>query len=233
MRGHHRAQSSSRRAPASRSFAATGGIGGRRAGAAMLLARDILGDARGKDHGFEQRVRRQPVGAVRAGRRYFAAGPQSLQRGAAVRVDGDAAHVIMRGRRDRDRLRRRIDAGGDAARIDGREISRRNARRAPRARRGTRRGRRRSRRTRRARRCRAARARPADGRASMKRSPASLIRVAPSPRSASVASGAGSRPTMIAVGWNWTNSGSAITAPARAAIASPRPLASAGLVVTA
>ena len=28
----------------------------------------------------------------------------------------------MRGRRDRDRLRRRIDAGGDAARIDGREF---------------------------------------------------------------------------------------------------------------
>jgi len=37
-------------------------------------------------------------------------------------------------------------------------------------------------------------------RASMKRSPLSLIRVAPSPRSASVASGAGSRPTMMAVG---------------------------------
>ncbi|MGY4362146.1 hypothetical protein ACVW0J_008639 [Bradyrhizobium sp. i1.7.7] len=67
----------------------------------------------------------------------------------------------------------------------------------------------------------------------MKRSPSPLISVAPSPRSASVASGAGSRPTMMAVGWNCTNSGSAITAPARAAIARPEPLASVGLVVTA
>ncbi len=49
-----------------------------------------------------------------------------VERGAAARVDGDAAHVIVRGRRDRDRLRRRIDAGGDAACIDRREIARRN-----------------------------------------------------------------------------------------------------------
>ena len=41
------------------------------------------------------------------------AGPQAVERGAAVRVHRDAAHVIVRGRRDRDRLRRRIDAGRD------------------------------------------------------------------------------------------------------------------------
>ena len=49
-------------------------------------ARDILGDARGIDHGLEQRVRRQPVGAMRAGAGHFAAGPQALDRGAAMRV---------------------------------------------------------------------------------------------------------------------------------------------------
>ena len=34
----------------------------------------------------------------------------------------DAAHVVMLGRRDRDRLRDRVDAGGDAACVDGREL---------------------------------------------------------------------------------------------------------------
>ncbi len=39
-----------------------------------------------------------------------------------MRVHGDAAHVVMRGGRDRNRLCRRIDAGGEAARIDRREF---------------------------------------------------------------------------------------------------------------
>ena len=50
--------------------------------------------------------------------------------------------------------------------------------------------------------------------------------MAPSPRNASVASGAGSRPIAIAVGWNCTNSVSASMAPARAADARPSPRAS-------
>ncbi len=53
-------------------------------------------------------------------------------------------------------------------------------------------------------------------------------RIAPSPRRASVASGAGSRPMSMAVGWNWTNSGSAIWAPARAARPRPSPRTSGG-----
>ena len=39
-----------------------------------------------------------------------------------MRIHRDAAHVIMRGGRDRDRLRRRIDAGGHAACMDGRKF---------------------------------------------------------------------------------------------------------------
>ena len=137
---------------------------GRKVGGRSDLApRDILRDARGIDHGLEQRVRRQPVGAMRAGGGHFAAGPKPCKRGAAAVVHGDAAHVIMRGRRDRDRLPRRIEAGGHAACIDGREFVGESAHRAPTSRRGTRHGRRRSRRTRRARRCRAARARRAGG----------------------------------------------------------------------
>ena len=62
--------------------------------------------------------------------------------------------------------------------------------------------------------------------------PSRSTRCAPSPLSASVARGAGSRPTSMAVGWNCTNSGSAIVAPTLAAIAIASPRAVTGLVVT-
>ena len=53
---------------------------GRQAGRRRdAVALDVLGDARGIDHGFEQRVRGEPVGAMRAGRGDFAAGPQALR----------------------------------------------------------------------------------------------------------------------------------------------------------
>jgi hypothetical protein len=84
-------------------------------------ALDIVRDARGIDHCLEQRVRGQPVGAMRAGRGHFAPGPQAFDRAAAARIHGDAAHVIMRGRRHRDRCSRRIDAGCDATGMNGRE----------------------------------------------------------------------------------------------------------------
>ena len=77
-------------------------------------AADVLGDARRVDDGFEQRVRRQAVGAMRAGRGDFARRPQSIERGAAARVGRDAAHVIVRGGRDRNEIARRIDAGAAA-----------------------------------------------------------------------------------------------------------------------
>src|SRR6185312_9851896 len=54
---------------------------------------------------------------------------------------------------------------------------------------------------------------------------------APSPRTASLTSGIGSRPMSSAVGWNWTNSISTSAAPARAASARPWPCAPSGLVV--
>ncbi len=64
------------------------------------------------------------------------------------------------------------------------------------------------------------------------RFPAASIRIAPSPRRASVASGRGpSVRVAIAVGWNCTNSTSRRTAPARAARARPEPTAPAGFVV--
>ena len=67
----------------------------------------------------------------------------------------------------------------------------------------------------------------------MNRSPPASTSTAPAPRSASVSSGIGSRVERMAVGWNWTNSGSAMRAPARIAIARPSPVTSDGLVVWA
>ena len=139
-----------------------------------------------------------------------AVSPQAQRPSSVVRPPASvrsAAHVVVLGRRDRDRLVDRIDAGIAAVAIDGRKLLREIladrrtaieegaaagsdlgvdgagddvARREFGA---------------------------AGGRLSMKRSPAALTRIAPSPRSASVRSGAGSRPTASAVGWNWTNSG--------------------------
>ena len=66
----------------------------------------------------------------------------------------------------------------------------------------------------------------------MKGSPSPSISIAPSPRRASVASGAGSRPMSMAVGWNCTNSGSAITRAGERRQPRPSPRSSAGVVVT-
>ena len=56
----------------------------------------------------------------------------------------------------------------------------------------------------------------APGTSAMNRSPRSLMSFAPSPRTASLTSGAGQVAASSAVGWNCTNSMSARTAPARA-----------------
>ena len=57
-----------------------------------------------------------------AGRGALAGGEQSRQRGSAVRIRGDPAHVIVAGRRDRYRLRARIDPAGQTGREDAREF---------------------------------------------------------------------------------------------------------------
>ena len=151
-------------------------------------------------------------------------------RAAPGRVHRDAAHVVMRGRAHGDRLVRRVDPGRPAGGGDAGKPRGEARRRAPRAHRGTRDVRRRYAPTRRGRRRRAAPVRRPARRA-MKRAPVSSTSTAPSPRTASLTSGIGSRPTSSAVGWNCTNSRSASAAPARAASASPLPIAPAGLVL--
>ncbi len=59
---------------------------------------------------------------------------------------------------------------------------------------------------------------------------------APSPRTASLTSGCCPRargPSQVTVGWNWTNSRSRSTAPARRAAATPSPVDTLGFVVDA
>src|SRR3981081_2540216 len=61
---------------------------------------------------------------MRAGGRSLRAGPQSPERRAAMRINGDATHMIVRGRRHRDRLSCWVDAGRHAACMDGRKFFR-------------------------------------------------------------------------------------------------------------
>ena len=95
--------------------------------------RDVGGGAGGEHHRFEQRVGGQAIGAVHAGRGALRRRPTGLAtRGAAARVGGDAAHVVVRRRRDRDRARApdRCRPSGSARRRWGRR--RGSARRWPR-----------------------------------------------------------------------------------------------------
>ena len=65
----------------------------------------VRGDPPAEDQPLQQRVGRQPVGAVHAGAGRLAAGVQARHRGPSVQVGGDPAGGVVRGRRDRDQLR--------------------------------------------------------------------------------------------------------------------------------
>ena len=85
---------------------------------ARRQAADVAGDARAEHDGLEQRVRGEAVGAVQPARGDLAGGPQALDGRASANVGGDAAHVVVGGRRDRDRLAGGVDAGRAAVRED-------------------------------------------------------------------------------------------------------------------
>ena len=80
----------------------------------------VIGNPRAKDHGFKERIRRQPVGAVQAGRSHFANRPKALHAGAAAFVGCDAAHVIVLGGRNRYQIFDGINADRFAQRRDSR-----------------------------------------------------------------------------------------------------------------
>ena len=191
---------------------------------------DVVGDAVREDEALEQRVGREPVGAVHAGARALAARVEPLERGAAEQVGRDPAAGVVLGRGDRQQLGGRVEA---RARGTGRRSTGSAARGTPRPGAGRRastwslawsRIRRGSPGPRR----RAARGRPARVRPCMNRTPAPSTRKAPSPRTASEMSGCwpvAPSPRQSTVGWNCTNSRSVTTAPARSAAAMPSPVA--------
>ena len=122
---------------------------------------------------------------MKAGAGGFAAGPEAVDRRAAVEVHLDAAHVIMRGRADRDRFCDRIDSRRAAERRDAPENAPRN--RESRARRASRKMRCPSAMCRQTARATTSRgASSARGVSAMKRVPFSSTRIAPSPRTASL-----------------------------------------------
>ena len=105
---------------------------GRRAGAA--IARPAMSSAMraGIDHGLQQRVRRQPVGAMRAGRGDFAAGPQA-RRASCGRARPPRCRPCGNARPARSGSARVAGSmpARDAACIARSETCRRTARRSP------------------------------------------------------------------------------------------------------
>ncbi len=99
--------------------------GGQRLRHARVEARaeDVGGDALGVDEAFEERVGREPVGAVHAGAGDLAARVQAGHRGASVGVGADAARGVVGGGGDRDGLGDRVDAVGAAGGQDRREAA--------------------------------------------------------------------------------------------------------------
>ena len=87
------------------------------------LAAHVVSHPRPKHQTFQQGVGGQAIGAVKSGGGAFAHHPQAGQRGAAGGIRSDASHVVVRGRRDRNGLARRIDAGRHAGLIDGGEMA--------------------------------------------------------------------------------------------------------------
>ena len=80
-----------------------------------------LGGARAEHQPFEQRVARQAVGAVDTRAGSLARGEQARQGRAAPFVGVDAAHEVVRGRTDWNRIRREIEPDLPAHRGDGRK----------------------------------------------------------------------------------------------------------------
>ena len=203
---------------------------------AASRAGDVVGDAVREDQALEQRVRREPVGAVHPGARALAAGVEAVDRRPAEQVGLDPAGGVVLGRRDRQQLGGRVEPELAAARRRSTGSAARGSRRP---------------------RCRAssqtwstcwsritsriARATTSRGarsasscRPAMIRAPAPSTRKAPSPRTASEMSGCWPvepSPRKSTVGWNCTNSRSVTRAPARSAAAIPSPVATGGLVV--
>ena len=188
--------------------------------------RDALGQAGAEDHPLEQRVGGQPVGPVHAGAGHLAHRPQPGQRRGAPQVGDHAAGEVVGGRGDGEPVALGVEPDGRPARRRWSGSARRSARARWRRARGGRRP---------ARPCgppwpgSPRRAAPARRRSARRRGRAAARRGRAAPRRAA---GRGMAGWCSAVGWNCTNSTSAVGTPARSAMATPSPVDSGGLVVT-
>ena len=89
-----------------------------------IVRGNILRDPAAAHRRLEQRVAGKPVCAMQAGAGGFAACPETVDRSPSGLIHQYAAHVIMRSRTNRDRLRNRIDSGFPAKRRDRRKTPR-------------------------------------------------------------------------------------------------------------
>ena len=74
--------------------------------------------ARSPNQAFEQGCAGQAVGAMQAGARDLADGPQAIHSGSAVVVGGNAAAAVVRGGHHRDGFARQVDAALHAHGVD-------------------------------------------------------------------------------------------------------------------
>ena len=94
-----------------------------RDGGQRHLDADRRGGPLAHHQSLEQGVRREPVRAVQSGPGDLAHREQAGDRGAPVQIGQHAAAVVVRGRGDRDRVGRRVDAGQRAGRRHRRETA--------------------------------------------------------------------------------------------------------------
>ena len=73
------------------------------------------------DHGLEQRIAGEAIGAVQAGAADLADGVQPAQGGGAIHIRADAAALVVGGRDDRDAVLRHVDAEAEAGLVNIRE----------------------------------------------------------------------------------------------------------------
>ena len=94
-----------------------------RGGREVVPARhNVVGNSLAEDEAFEDRVRREPVGAVQPRLCHFACRPKARQIGTAIQIDHHAAARIMRRRHHRDRLNGAIDTEFEQPGVDHREV---------------------------------------------------------------------------------------------------------------
>ena len=86
------------------------------------MSEDVARRGPSKHQALEQRIARQPIGAMQSGERCFADRVEMIDVGPSADVAHHAAASVMRRRNDRDRLLCHVDAEFEALRVDRRKV---------------------------------------------------------------------------------------------------------------